>query len=150
MAKVFPNTYILHDYLRKVTNNQVKLVLKDDPPNYVGLLKESYIVTENDEPLEIENPPIKYPIKEIITRFVASFIRCSSTLKDQNCLCLGFRSKASFSDAIMRNYMDIENTNINTVHSMVSTPSWQLLADRIGKSSVGIHIMLGISLFSNR
>ncbi len=132
MAKIFPKSFLLYDYIRRGSNKQVLLLKQDDPIMYKSLLKESYICCEKIEPLDIEESVGKCPVRDIVNRFIANFVRSPSATKDQNCLCLGYRSKGSFSDAIMRNYSDIECTFVNTIQSIVTSHAWQLLADRIG------------------
>lgn len=133
MTKIFPKSFLLYEYIRRGSNQQVEILKQDDPISYKSLLKESFICCEKIETLEIEKSNEKCPVRDIVNRFTANFVRAPSTSKDQNCLCLGYRSKGSFSDAIMRNYIDIECTFVNTIQSIVTSQTWQILADRIGK-----------------
>lgn len=75
-----------------------------------------------------------HPIRETICRFIAQVIhQANSKLSTQNCLALGYRSKTLGGDMTMRSHMDIECVFVNTLHAIVSTQVWQLLAARIGE-----------------
>ena len=101
-------------------------------PDFLGMEK----ISDSNATTKIPDPIIKYPIHEIINRAVGNFIKQSSkssNWREQNCLALGYRSKTSDEANCMRSNANVELFHINSVHPMVTTRAWQLLADRLGE-----------------
>jgi hypothetical protein len=55
------------------------------------------------------------------------------SVRDQNCLSLGYRSLTSEASIVMRGNKNVECRAANTGHPMLCTSSWQLLLNRIGE-----------------
>jgi hypothetical protein len=136
LQKIFPNTVPLSNFLEQVVPSSVQLIQDKDPPTYRKLLEEVYVLKDGlllEKQRNHQQQNGSYPIREVINRIIAQMVRSASgNIKDQNCLCLGYRSKAVSSEAMMKRHHDIECCYVNTVQPMLQTQAWQILLNRIG------------------
>lgn len=143
ITKVFPTARSLLQHLLQVLPEDVgkTLIQTQDSSIYISLLHHSMVVGKDGHQMAaITNAagstgtPL---IREVLSNVVAQITRAANALqlapKDQNVLCLGYRRKAVNASAVMRNHIDIECYSINTIQTLLITPAWQLLLNRIGK-----------------
>lgn len=113
------------------------LIQPKDPPAYKDLLETTLILPPSESENNLfdytYNGKDRYPVVDIVVRLVGQLVRKGQVYQEQNCLTLGHRLKSAGSDATMRSNNDVENYSVNTMHALVTTQTWQLLANRIGK-----------------
>jgi len=145
---LFPEAMTLFDYLQQALRGSgfESVITPADSSRYRDTLLTSYIVPSEglllshvsyDAACWTDELRQSHPIREIICRFIAQVIHQANSkltaYTGQNCLALGYRSKTLGGDMTMRSHMDIECVFVNTLHAIISTQVWQLLAARIGE-----------------
>lgn len=144
---IFPSAVTLREFI--VAHIQVNatpfLEFPGDTESYRNLLHKAIVIipaVENDiNKQTFPHPPpqiIASSISDVVNRIVAGMVRNNTNYKELNCLALGYCRKSTKTSvdmsSNMRNHMDVECYFVNTVHNMVSTKTWHLLATRIGNS----------------
>ena len=142
VTTVFPTAVPLFDYLTTVikrSNHDIVVIQPTDSCAYKDLLRTSLIVPPPDaEGTQFTfkfNGKDRFPIHDIVGRLISQLVRNGQQYHEQNCLTLGYRLKSTGSDATMRSNNDTEVYFVNTVQALVSTQTWQLLANRIGTAT---------------
>lgn len=144
---LFPQAMTLFDFFSQHApiGYTGSIITPADSSRYRDMVLTSYIVPSQDmlSHMSYDRPAAAdwtdelretHPIRETICRFIAQVIhQANSKLSAQNCLALGYRSKTLGGDMTMRSHMDIECVFVNTLHAIISTQVWQLLAARIGE-----------------
>lgn len=135
---IYPGACSLLAYLVKILPERPQdAILKDsDNELYRILLQETIVVdTSLSHGLDLSDEPNsgKCNVKDALNRAIPLFLRS----KEANCLAFGYRQKAMHAEAIMRNHMNTECFFVNTIQSLLMTPSWQLLVDRVGMLTTG-------------
>lgn len=145
VTTVFPSAVPLFDYCTSVIKRNhldIALIQPSDSAAYKDLLRTSLIVPPSDaEGSQFAfkfNGRDRFPIHDIVGRLISQLVRSGQQYHEQNCLTLGYRLKSTGSDATMRSNNDTEVYFVNTVQALVSTQTWQLLANRIGKCSLAV------------
>jgi sorbitol-specific phosphotransferase system component IIC len=136
VTRVFPQAVSLFDYCSAVIDFQgsEKLIMPADPVSYSNLLSDTLILPPAATTKYIVTKVSKYPIRDTIGRLVSQCVRSNPSYHEQNCLALGYRSKTSNCDATMRTSNDTELYFVNTIQAIVTTQTWQLFANRVGKN----------------
>jgi hypothetical protein len=146
---LFPQAMTLFDFFSQYalidSSSSEPIITPADSWRYRDTILTSYIVPSQDllSHMSYDKPTAAswtdevreaHPIRETICRFIAQVIhQANSKVFAQNCLALGYRSKTLGGDMTMRSHMDIECVFVNTLHAIISTQVWQLLAARIGE-----------------
>lgn len=146
---LFPHSMTLFDFFSQYAlignSSSEPIITPADSSRYRDTILTSYIVPSHDflSHMSYDKPPAAswteelreaHPIRETICRFITEVIhQANSKISAQNCLALGYRSKTLGGDMTMRSHMDIECVFVNTLHAIISTQVWQLLAARIGE-----------------
>ena len=153
ITKVFPTAKSLHKHLLQILPKGISNAVQQggDSQAYISLLHDSMVVGIASSPATASaasqlpgepNVPLRSTpsIREILSNIVAQITRAANALqlspREQNVLCLGYRRKAVNATAVMRNHIDIECYSINTIQTLLISPAWQLLLNRIGKSNM--------------
>lgn len=155
ITKVFSSAKTLYKHLLHILPEDIggKLLQKDDSKAYLSLLQDSMVVPTQSSAANSDHESASNvvqietnrsaarptpPIREVLSNIVAQITRAANALqlapREQNVLCLGYRRKAVNATAFMRNHIDIECFTINTIQTLLISPAWQLLLNRIGKS----------------
>jgi len=147
ILSIFPNAIRLIQYFGAIDHLIIK---KNDPSTYIDFINNTFIIPpQNNSAINIDFKDIQqtYPIRDIINRIVGNIIRSSninnSNYREQNVLTLGYRMRSSMGEnSRMRGQLDLECYFVNTIQTLVTTKSWQLLADRIGLVEINIIVLL--------
>ena len=142
VQKIYPTAVPLLEYVLHIANCHENLIVcTTDPLNYQRFLRTSVIVpsdkTNNHDALfEItKESQSSSSIRDFLNRFIAQLVKLNLPYREQNCLSYGYRSKTSHSDCGMRSNAGLECYFVNTLHSIVTAPVWQLFLSRVGESS---------------
>ena len=158
-ADLLPSSVSLFDYictLTSYTHNELEeIIAKRAVPSqdFERLLQEVKVLPESAPPrdlvLDWRGMPYSSPLRNncdlkmrnVLNRFITQHIRTKPSFRERNCLALGYRIKSDLSNnAGMRNTTDIECEYINTIHSLLFTPSWQKLAYFVGEAIL-LHLL---------
>lgn len=143
VQKIYPTAVPLLAYVLQIANcHEDLIVCPADPLNYQRFLCTSVIVpsakiNNHDGVFEITKElQGSSSIRDFLNRFIAQLVKLNLPYREQNCLSYGYRSKTSHSDCGMRSNAGLECYFVNTLHSIVTAPVWQLFLSRVGKSSL--------------
>jgi sorbitol-specific phosphotransferase system component IIC len=147
VTRVFPQAVSLLDYCNAVVDFQgsEKLFTVGDPASYHNLLNDTLLIPPAGRAEFVVTKVSKFPIRDTIGRLVSQCVRSNPAYHEQNCLALGYRSKTSNCDATMRTSNDTELYFVNTIQAIVTTQTWQLFANRVGKAVLDLCQRLPIS-----
>jgi len=146
---LFPTAMRLVDYALLVTgqSDAVLRIMNNEGENMrlKDLCRNALVVPEAEPPLNIPvhaytGSPSAGAVQSILNRLITQVVKSKTSYRDQNCLALGYRAKGDHTNAGIRGNMDVECYYVNTIHSLLSTMPWQLLAVRLGDAFL-LHLL---------
>ena len=136
---IFPTVMKFNDYLVLISKGIINISKSCDNNDFLKYFHDLYIVPE--DPILIVDVIQKDSglIKDILTKLVAYLVRIqnnassNSSNSSGSVLTLGYRLTRWTSEGSMISDSDIECFFLNTLHSFVSNPNWQYIANCIGE-----------------
>ena len=135
IQKIFKNSDKLIYFLRRKLKGKLKdanLLEPNDSLSYRALLQDTIIVPEDKTNIWIKHPQNdnaneKYPIRDILLRFIEQVLKTNQNYRKKNLLALGYSFKAMNSTEMgIRNNNEIACNYVNTIHYFVKNKDWQL------------------------
>lgn len=134
-----------------------RFIVKDsDVDDYKDFLNDTMIIPDDfpAKQTKTTHTTVNHdPMKDIILRTISCILRSSNNLtkcSEKNILCLGYRFKRWESDSTLLSNLNVECFFVNTIHSYLMKPYWQLLADRIGELAIRQLLLLPIFMLHDK